>query len=400
MRISQLALAFGFLAILGVVALGIWLGSRMLTQGSEGARTALQGFTSFLPYGQPVPGESIIGTGAEIQEEPIVRMRRVSDAPVAGAAFFEENGRPILRFVERETGHIYDASPANKTLVRRSNTTIPAVMNAFFLNATSTLMRVYETPDSVRTILGTLGTTTEEDATLATTNFTDYASIAVQNGSIVGIRRTTQGAEVDLLSGGRIPGRTVTRTSLTSWIPALAGASVYLTASPSGTALGSSYAVSRSGLVRIIGPLPGLEILPSDTGKTLLASEGGANRAVLGTVTNIDSFVPLPFETFIEKCTWASKSDVLVICAIPKSLPVGIYPDAWKLGEITTADEFWSVDLETGATIRIADPETEGVGVLDAHQLTTDPTNQYLAFINRTDMSLWILSLETPETGE
>lgn len=393
MKFSQLSLALAFIAVLALVAGGIWLASSIFQTSSQEGGEVSRGFSAFFPFTQEIPSSAPRTQQGEPGAEPVTNVRKVTEAPVASATWVVDAGITKLRYIERETGHLYDAMVDAPTLTRRTNTTVPAVMDALWLSGTTTLMRVYEDPDTIRTVLGTLGTTTATDAVLATGEFGDYTSLATANGTIVGVRRTAQGAEIDLLSGARAAPRTLVRSPLVSLVPHIGGSSVYVVSAPSGSVPGSAYISTRTGLSRIIGPFVGLEIVPSDSGTRLLASVGGVNRIALGIVTSIDSFIELPLSTMAHKCAWVPRSQTLVICAVPKTLPAGLYPDAWALGAVETSDALWAIDTETGATTELLDPETEGIASIDAYRLVVDPALKALAFINRTDSSLWMLTL-------
>lgn len=399
MKFSQLSTALAFIALLGLIAGAIWIASLVFQTSSQEGGEISRGFSALFPFGQDTPPSAPGGPQGEPGGEQFAKVRKVTDAPIASATWVVENGVTQLRYIERETGHVYDAAVDAPTLTRRTNTTVPAVMDALWLSSTTTLMRVYEDPDTIRTILGTLGTTTATDAVLATGEFGEFASLATSNGKIVAVRTTAQGVDVELFSGARAAPRMLIRSPLVSWVPQIGGSFVYLASAPSGSAPGSAYVVTPNGLSRVLGPLAGLEIAPNDSGTRLLASIGGVNRIALGVVTSVDTFIELPLSTIAQKCAWVPRSQTLVICAVPKTLPEGLYPDAWALGAIETSDALWVIDVETGTTTELLDPEAEGIESVDAYRLVVDPALSALAFINRTDSSLWMLRLPSLQSA-
>ena len=98
------------------------------------------------------------------------RFRKLWSEPVAGAAFAENaSGSTTVHFVERATGHVYEASPTSTRTVRLTNTTIPKVQEARFVSPDRILVRYLRDDDTIETFAGTIlpppepiGTSTEE----------------------------------------------------------------------------------------------------------------------------------------------------------------------------------------------------------------------------------------------
>jgi len=87
-------------------------------------------------------GEVIVGkTRGEINE-PLLKLREISKEPTAGfISFMNDNGETMVRYIERATGHIYEASTVSPTIKRISNTTVPRIYEALWLDKNSLVIR-------------------------------------------------------------------------------------------------------------------------------------------------------------------------------------------------------------------------------------------------------------------
>lgn len=80
----------------------------------------------------------------EPSEQAISKLRVIADVPVAGASIFERSSsstnpnatstETVYRYVERATGHVYEMLTTETNARRISNTTIPKIYRAQFLN--------------------------------------------------------------------------------------------------------------------------------------------------------------------------------------------------------------------------------------------------------------------------
>jgi len=66
-------------------------------------------------------------------DQPIPRLRKISNEPVAGAVIFNSGTSSIVKFVEKGTGNVYEARSDSHLIQRLTNTTIPKIVRAFWL---------------------------------------------------------------------------------------------------------------------------------------------------------------------------------------------------------------------------------------------------------------------------
>lgn len=397
MKPAQLYTALAFLALLLVVVGGVWLFSSLLG-GSGGTSDSDRGFFgSLFPFGRggstsiiDAPRDTVILGG------PVPRLRKVTDAPVAGATFATGiTGLPSVRYVERETGHMYETPLDAVTLVRLTNTTVPAVRDARFLNASTTVMRFLSETETIENFLGSV-TTTSTDATLQGTFLEPFARTTFAGSAIIGVLETAEGSVLKSVSLDGITARSVFSSPIGSWVPHAAGGKLFVSSAPSGRAAGALYEVANGKLERLVGGIRGLEVLPHPSASYFLISSGAENAVSLYLLDGASGVLgALPRATSVSKCSWVGVSRQAV-CAFPKTLPSGLYPDDWLLGRVHTTDDLWIVDTETGTLTAALDLEAESGVRIDAAHVRASEDGRYVLLRNRDDQGLWVASL-TPQ---
>ncbi len=170
---------------------------------------------------------------------------------------------------------------------------------------------------------------------------------------------------------------------------------IIFTTKASGEVPGYAYELDlRNGTFKkIVGGMKGLTTLTSPDGRTVLmgaTTPDGYQTLLYKRDSN--STKVLGIKTLPEKCVW-SNSSIMIYCAIPNALPKGLYPDTVYQGTVSTADTLWSINVVTGATEKMYDPQEiipNGI-MLGNLQATTD--DRYLFMKNLNDDTLWIFSL-------
>src|SRR3989344_7184557 len=73
---------------------------------------------------------------------PTANLFRLSATPVAGAVVFERGKQLVVRYVDRATGHIYDANLATLEKTKVTNNTLPKIYEAYFrIDGNAVLLR-------------------------------------------------------------------------------------------------------------------------------------------------------------------------------------------------------------------------------------------------------------------
>jgi hypothetical protein len=145
---------------------------------------------------------------------------------------------------------------------------------------------------------------------------------------------------------------------------------------------------------KIVGGIAGLTLLPNSALTYYLGGATPGNTIKLFSVTAQDADPKvLPLSTLPEKCVWAHKSENTAYCAVPQFILPATYPDDWYKGRVSFTDELWKLDLATGETTFISDLPKESGQSIDAVNLVLSSDDEYITFINKTDLTLWGLDL-------
>lgn len=334
--------------------------------------------------------------------EALPLLRQLYERPVAGAITFEDTGTSTIRFVERETGHVFEMREDERVPRRVTNTTLPRIQEALWANSETVLVRYLNDEGSVQTYIGNVSPSTEEGELVGTFLAQDAMSPAVRSGAVFYTVAAERRGYVQNLAERTV--RSVLPTSFTEWLPAwLSPTKLALTSKPSASALSTLYFLNtQTGTMeRILGNRYGFTTLVSPETNRLLFSESTGSGFSLG-MFDIDTAVvkTLPQQTLPEKCTWSSLEKEVAYCGIPESIPPGKYPDRWYQGRVSFSDSIWKMNVEDGTSellIRPGDAARTAIDLVEPH-LTEDES--HLVFINKKDGTLWSLSLpkEAPST--
>src|SRR3989344_6356609 len=136
---KKITLILGILVIIGI-AVFLMLGSEPQTEGESRVGFSLR---NYLPFGS---SDNVGESGGEVVEpkeeslpaiedldKPIPRLRKLSKEPVAGAVVFNTGTTSVVRFVEKGTGNVYEATSDSLAIKRLTNTTIRKIIRAFWV---------------------------------------------------------------------------------------------------------------------------------------------------------------------------------------------------------------------------------------------------------------------------
>lgn len=384
----NLYLPVGFLLLLLAIFLGIWLYTLIEAPGEAPTRTGESGgfFSALFPFGDTV--SSII----RFDEEggvPVLRtagkISLVTEAPVAGATFVTQKDGVHVRYVERETGHIYDRSVSSPTVVRLSNTTIPAIQEARWLTASSTVLRYISDGDIIENYFVTISSTTP-DQTVEGIFLKPYVRLSERTS--VGVVVSTEGSVLERIGSDGV-GKPILASPLTAWIPHESEKKVFVASGPSGTAVGALYEVDSQNLLEVLGGFPGFEALVSREGNILFSS-GSINQVGLFSLQGNGARAALPLQTLVGKCAWVNTE--VVLCGVPQALPAGLYPDDWLLGAVHTSDDLWLIGLD-GNTELVSELATDTGSPTDVYRVVVSADGQWASFIDKNTNRLWLVSL-------
>ncbi len=405
----------------------------------------------------PIPGQDTPPTDEPIDTEPITKnlpkLRRLSTTPVIGYTTFvrdrekiippdpsqvfiietpsdtsveKTEGKSVLteqtetktptvqpkriiekiltvRFVEKTTGNMFDIDIDQEEIRTTSETIVALAEEALLGNTGGTILfRYINTSEEIESFLANLIKPTGS----ATKNSLS-GSFLPKNTKTVAMTR-----EGDTLFYMQPYGNGITATALslktkkkvqvfespfTEWSAQWSNnKTVIITTKPSAYAGGYAYSINTDtkALKKLFGDIPGLTLLVSPNNKQIIYSES-ANQTFSTKVFTQETLSTNPFsvKTFPEKCTW-SKDSITMYCAVPSSIPKGIYPDDWYQGAVSFSDAIWKINQKTNTATLLVNPTDAVQTSLDIEniQLSTDET--YLIFRNKNDLMLWGYNLK------
>lgn len=172
---------------------------------------------------------------------------------------------------------------------------------------------------------------------------------------------------------------------------------ITMTTRPAASIPGYMYFLNSStgNFSKILGGIRGLTTQTNNSATQVLYSDSARSlpRLYLYSLKTGESKL-LPWNTFPEKCLWSNIDAKIVYCAVPKTLVDGDYPDIWYQGLTSFTDDIWRVNTNTGASSLVYDIQKETNNNIDAVDLHLDKNDNYLFFTNKTDLTLWSLSLK------
>ncbi len=372
----------------------------------------------FFPFGifekQPTSGGgSITDTSDSSQttnnqnqsEHKNVKLLKISDTPVAGFIVFEKGSSTIVRYVEKGNGHVQEINTSSLEKKRVSNTTIPQIHEAIFSNKGEQVLLRYlkEGSDTIQTYSGKISpkaTSTDEGILVGAFLDEDIKQIAVSPDRLKIFTLSNYGGlsvgTISLFDGTKKS--QIFQSSFTEWLPQWTELDlISLNTKPSSSVFGFAYSITtkNSPLTKVLGKKYGLTTLTSPDGNRVLFSENteyGSPLSVLIKKTKVSYSFGLA--TLSEKCVWRS-NNIDVYCAVPESTPrtADGYPDSWYQGLVNFSDTIWKIDTESGATDQLINLRETSREQIDATLMQINQNGDTLVFVNKTDNSLWLLSL-------
>jgi hypothetical protein len=351
------------------------------------------------------------GVGEEVLPvEPGVppRLHQIATKPVSGASIFTSTSTGLyVRFVERESGHVYEGNFMTSEQKRISITTIPKIYEAIWLDRQeNVLLRLLsEVGERTQTFLGKITPNPSGGATTGNYLEDGISSLAVDSrGKNTFYIRTdadgTAGVVADFTTGKRTK---VFASSISEWLPFWLGTSQAVLTKPAASVPGYFYRVSSTGLLdRILGDRTGLTVLPSPDGKRILYSESLGDTLLMYVLTVASGkTVTTAVSTLPEKCVWSKKTPSTILCAVPFGVEGergAVYPDYWYQGRVSFNDNLWSINADTGASLLMYRFKSESEKRFDVESPSLSPSEDYLLFHNKKDLTLWSVRLSTSTT--
>ncbi|MDO8493308.1 MAG: hypothetical protein Q7S19_02075 [bacterium] len=397
------------------------------TQGGSDGTNTQAGQATSNPGGSNANTTSGGLAPASGRQTDISTIKIVVEKPSVGGIFIEKTEQSntststvkklYVRYMERESGHIYDLAYNENLPKKVSNTTITKVYESFFNNtAKSVVIRNINSVGGVQNIYAAIedptATTSPEvgaEATVGKLNQSLLPSgilgVVVSPSKtkifyLTGVGDGVIGTTEDFGTKQGVNKKQVFNSALSEWLIQWPQEdTLFFNTRPSANVPGFLYSQSltKTGLNKILGGLNGLTSNVSPDAKRLIYSESTSGKMktyLYDLTTRVSS--PLYVTTLPEKCVWGGVAQDFLYCAVPATIPGGDYPDVWYQGIVSFSDELWQVDTKTGNTELLIDKATfdkAGKGI-DAENLILSPKEDYLLMTNKKDSSLWQIRLK------
>lgn len=296
-----------------------------------------------------------------------------------------------VRFIDRASGNIYSYIVHARTLTRRSNKTLPGIQEASWApDGSQAYVRFITSADSsgehvasyILPVDGQGGSFLEQDL--------DEARAASSTGLFT-LLASTDGSVGTIAKADGSGSRTLFTSLISSLIVYPAGNTYFAQTKAASETDGYGFQIIGGSFDRILGPLRGLTLLPSPSGKSVLYNyvDGGVVHLAVINIAN-HTATALPLATLTEKCVWADEATVY--CGVPTDLS-GNLPDDWYQGAVSFTDRIWRIDMNARVATLIVDPVQVAKTPIDAVSLTVDPKEDVLVFTDKKSGSLWAYDL-------
>jgi hypothetical protein len=375
------------------------------------------------PDGTPItpgtPGSTIIP-----------RVRQLSQVPVAGSVAFErptgssetfisdtgvEERRSFtitnFRYIERATGHLYEARENSLTQTRLSNTTLPKINDAKF------------TPDGEYALLQYVGSDDETVETLVakvtpkSTTSPDTFQIVADGYALEGVYLPQNLVSADILQKGIsyvLPNtnggvsviladlrdqtkRVLHQSSFAEWvIQRVNDGVVTLTTKADSRVGGFMYELNTSGglPVKILEDIVGLTTLTSPKKTWVIYSTGRESELeTYAYNTTTKQSKRLGVKTLPEKCAFSQQKEDVLFCGAtdqPERVP---YPETWYQGVTSFNDNLWQINLTEETYDALLINKEEVPESFDMTKLAISPRDEFVLFVNKKDLTLWSIDI-------
>jgi hypothetical protein len=350
-----------------------------------------------------------VSTSSNIQNISPDKLRKISVDPVSGFSVTDnpKTKQTDIHYILRANGNIYEAYTDSLETKRLSATTIPKVYESNWLPDGNNLIIRYlrENTENIETFsvkINPATTTLNEfeggvDGNYLPENIGGLA-VAPAGDKIFYLINNLAGSSGFVSKPDGLNSKPLFASPLIEWLVSWPKAeTITLSTKPSAKIAGYMYFLnSQTGnLSRVLGGINGLTTKTNETATEVLYSDSIRNtpRLYLFNVKTGGSQL-LPWNTFPEKCLWSNLDAKIIYCAVPKTFPAGDYPDAWYQGLVNFTDDIWMINTDTNASTLVFDITKETSNDIDVTDLKLDTNDNYLFFINKTDLTLWSLNLK------
>lgn len=374
--------------------------------------TSTNELTTFFPFDEEAGSNSNNGLITSVYEnpynesptEPLPVLRQITDSPIAGMIIFkeeleesEEEINYIIRYIEKATGHVYEANTNSLTQTRISNTTIPKIQEAIWLDKESLIIRYLDDNNIIKTFSAELTENELGDKQLEGIFLQDDIKNLISFNNGIFYLLESGGGSIGVTSDKDDNNKKIVFESpLKEWlIKNINDRYINLTTKPAITTSGYSFLLdTKTGSFdKVINDKNNLSTLTSSLFNILYSeyNKFGPRLSIYSNEEKISSEISI--KTFPEKCVWDEKN-TYIYCGVPLEGLSNSDLTNWYKGKISFSDNIWKIDVKTNNLEYLVSPTELEVGSIDIINPILSENNNYFLFINKKDFSLWSLRLK------
>ncbi|PIP86352.1 hypothetical protein COV42_02000 [Candidatus Campbellbacteria bacterium CG11_big_fil_rev_8_21_14_0_20_44_21] len=329
------------------------------------------------------------------------RLRKITFKEISGFGLFGNKGTTTIRFVDKESGNVFETNTKTSETKRITNTTILRTVNSWWFDESRFLLRYVDEENNIQTFSAEIQKEAEDGALPLSGVFLDSGikSLSVFGQNVFHLEEGG-GSRGIVSSYGTLNKNVVLETPLEEIIPIFyAQNSLAVGTKPSYLSAGFIFLLNTStgNLEKLLGGERGfygnilnekgdvLFSLGKNTGVSLWFWEREKNKSL-----------KLSKETLVEKCAWREEEKSLY-CAVPEDTGFIGLPDIWYKGLVSFSDSLWKINVETNESKLLSDLNLESGERVDALEIRLDEGGENLFFVNKKDGTLWSLVLEKKE---
>ncbi|MDP6659780.1 MAG: hypothetical protein QF679_02125 [Candidatus Pacebacteria bacterium] len=339
----------------------------------------------------------------QIDESKIAvpKLRLISESPIAGSYSFKENENVVIRYVERETGHVIETTTSSLVDSRVSNETVPRVHEALFVEGgRSVIMRYLDSNETIKTIYKTIEKKDlEQSGNVFLPNNISQLAVSPDSEEIFYLTDFSNRVDGFISSPDSLDRKRIFSSPIKEWLVYWEkNNEISLNTKPSNGVPGFLFSLNTESekMTKLISGKLGLISLPSPNTANILYSISDNSGTVLNVKEGGLEKSVTDFRAIAEKCVW-SKLEEISYCASSFSGVRANYPDDWYSGIASFGDDIWTYDVESGVGELFFDLEAEGLS-LDLINMFLDEEETHLFFTNKKDLTLWSLRIKEPVT--
>lgn len=402
----------------------IFLYFYIFRQPEEIKQQRIDTISSFLPFGQNSTGDVNLGgsTGStdinnntggqtggstDVVKENIPLLRQVTFEPTAGFITFDDSDNTdggFIRYTDRAVGHIYQTQLTSTKVDRLSNTTIPKIINALWVDQDNFVARfLSDDLNTQKTFSATL--LAQEDGTYQTSGSymeDNINDVYIKNKDLYLYTKENSSKNGLVIKKEGVNLTQILNNPFSNWkIDKIVGNNAYIYTTPSAYAFGYLFSlnINTGSLQTLVSDKLGGVFNTSNNSENVLISLNSQNRPNLY-IYNFDSGEgkSLKTKTLASKCVW-SQDNINTYCGVPNNIESGSYPDNWYKGEISFSDSIYKINTESLEGKKLIDLSVYTPYEIDVTKLQLSSNEKYLLFIDKQTEFLWALRLEEEEVG-